>query len=414
MDRGEKTTMTNNNDNGFFKKKGTERKRLFLIIGAAVLLLTFIGIYSRREAIFSKTQNSNGSQPAAVKVQTVKADKVVRESIIQNTSIDAVDRVKILPRVTGRLEKLHVLRGDTVKKGQTIATLEHDQQDALIGSVRAQEASAKADSERARAEMMNAKTNLDRYARLVKEGFSTQQQYDSVETAYTSARASYNAALAKEKQAAAELERVSSAKADYIMVAPIDGTVLDDFSLTTGAMISPSSPLLDIADLSRLKATLKVPESKIFAVKAGMPVFLRFDALPAGEFIGKVTRIDQYVDPSTRTSNVEIELDNRETGGRLRPGMFGQASIIEREIANAVLIPENALHESEKGFYVLLEENGTAKLREVSTGVRQGALIHITGGLNEGERVIIFGGSTLNDGDSVTVGGEENNKDKSE
>lgn len=205
MDRGEKTTMTNNNDNGFFKKKGTERKRLFLIIGAAVLLLTFIGIYSRREAIFSKTQNSNGSQPAAVKVQTVKADKVVRESIIQNTSIDAVDRVKILPRVTGRLEKLHVLRGDTVKKGQTIATLEHDQQDALIGSVRAQEASAKADSERARAEMMNAKTNLDRYARLVKEGFSTQQQYDSVETAYTSARASYNAALAKEKQAAAEL-----------------------------------------------------------------------------------------------------------------------------------------------------------------------------------------------------------------
>ena len=94
--------------------------------------------------------------------------------------------------------------------------------------------------------------------------------------------------------------------------------------------------------------------------------------------------------------------------------MFGQASIIEREIANAVLIPENALHESEKGFYVLLEENGTAKLREVSTGVRQGALIHITGGLNEGERVIIFGGSTLNDGDSVTVGGEENNKDKSE
>ncbi len=405
--------MTNNN-NSFIRKKSSDKKKLLLIIGAAVILLTFIGVFSRREALFSKAQNGNGSQPAAVKIQTVKADNVVRESIVQNTSIDAVDRVKILPRVTGRLKNLYVLRGDTVKKGQTVAILEHDQQDALIDSVRAQVASAKADSEKAKAEMMNAKTNLDRYARLVKEGFSTQQQYDSIETAYTSAKASYNAALAREKQAAAELERVSSAKADYIMVAPIDGTVLDDYSLTTGAMISPSSPLLDIADLSRLKATLKVPESKIFSVRPGMPVILRFDALPNEEFIGEVTRIDQYVDPSTRTSSVEIELDNKKTGGKLRPGMFGQASIIEREIENAVLIPENALHESEKGFYVLLEENGIARLREVSTGVRQGSMIHITKGLNEGDRVIIFGGNTLNDGDRVTVSGENNNKNKSE
>lgn len=405
--------MTNNN-NSFIRKKSSDKKKLLLIIGAAVILLTFIGVFSRREALFSKAQNGNGSQPAAVKIQTVKADNVVRESIVQNTSIDAVDRVKILPRVTGRLKNLYVLRGDTVKKGQTVAILEHDQQDALIDSVRAQVASAKADSEKAKAEMMNAKTNLDRYARLVKEGFSTQQQYDSIETAYTSAKASYNAALAREKQAAAELERVSSAKADYIMVAPIDGTVLDDYSLTTGAMISPSSPLLDIADLSRLKATLKVPESKIFSVRPGMPVILRFDALPNEEFIGEVTRIDQYVDPSTRTSSVEIELDNKKTGGKLRPGMFGQASIIEREIENAVLIPENALHESEKGFYVLLEENGIARLREVSTGVRQGSMIHITKGLNEGDRVIIFGGNTLNDGDRVTVRGENNNKNKSE
>ena len=67
----------------------------------------------------------------------------------------------------------------------------HEQQDALIGSSGAEAASAHADSERARAEMENARTNLERYARLMKEGFSTQQQYDSIETAYASAKATY-------------------------------------------------------------------------------------------------------------------------------------------------------------------------------------------------------------------------------
>ncbi len=405
MGRGEKITMTNDNV-GFYQKKDRDRKRIAIIVAVSVLLLASIGVFSRREALFTGSKNNKGAQPAAVKVETVSADKVVRISIVQNTSIDAVNRVKILPRVTGRLEKLGVRQGDTVKKGQLLAVLEHEQQDALIGSVRAQLASSRADTQKMKAEMMNAKTNLERYERLVKEGFSTQQQYDSVETAYASAKASYDAARAREKQAAAELERVGSARSDYIMVSPMDGVVLNDFSLSTGAMISPSSPIFDIADLTRLKATLKVPESKIFAVRRGMPVYLVFDALPGEEFIGKVTKLDQYVDPSTRTSNVEIELDNMTAGGRLRPGMFGQASIIEREIANSVLIPEGAIHESETGHYVLLEENGTAALREVRIGTRQGALVHIESGLKTGEKVITFGGNTLNDGDRVVTGGE--------
>ena len=143
---------------------------------------------------------------------TRAADSVIRDSIVQNMSLEAVDRVQLLPRVTGRLEKLFVKQGSRVTRGQTVATLEHEQQDALIGSSGAEAASAHADSERARAEMENARTNLERYARLMKEGFSTQQQYDSIETAYASAKATYSASLAKENAARAELGRVRSAR----------------------------------------------------------------------------------------------------------------------------------------------------------------------------------------------------------
>ncbi|MDR3332743.1 MAG: efflux RND transporter periplasmic adaptor subunit [Synergistaceae bacterium] len=387
------------------KRKG-RGKKFFILFTGVVIILAGVGIYSRKGIPARSAEQAPPAREAPVafvRIETAANDKTVRESIVQNMSIEAVNRVQLVPRVTGRLERLHVKQGDIVKDGQLIATLEHDQQDALIGSTEAQVASAKADSERARAEMMNAKTNLDRYERLVKEGFSTQQQFDTMQTAYVSARASHNAAVAKERQAAAELGRVKSTKQDYIINSPLGGTVLSDYSLTPGTMISQSSPIVDIADLRRLKATLRIPENKIFVVKPGMNVFLKFDALPDEEFMGQVTRIDPYVDPATRSSAVEIELDNQAIGNRLRPGMFGQASIVEREVKNAILLPESALNSGSSGYYIFVDEDGTAKRRDVVTGIRQGNSMQITSGVSPGESVIVFGGSNLNDGDMVTT-----------
>ena len=392
-----KDSMNNN------KVKRADKKTLF-IVAAAVIIIAAIGLYSRREQLLSfNAKKAPTAQPAYVKIEVVQKNKTIRESIVQNTAIEAVDRVNLLPRVTGRLEKLNVKAGDIVRKGEIIATLEHEQQDALIGSSEAQKASARADAERAKAEMENAKTNLDRYRRLVNEGFSTQQQYDAIDTAYTSAKAAYNAALAKERQAAAEMNRVRSSRADYIIASPLDGTVLNDYSLAPGAMISPSTPLIDIADLTRLKATLKIPESKIFAVKEGMAVFLKFDALRDKEFRGRVTRIDQYVNPSTRTSNVEIELNNQEAGMSLRPGMFGKASIIEREERGTISLPESAFRSNERGYYLFVVQEGRARAKDVSTGIREGNTIQVTSGVEPGDKVIIFGGKNLNDGDAVLV-----------
>ena len=374
-----------------------------LIIVALVAVTAATWVYARRETLFDKPTDPSLLTPI-VRTETLKADRTLSSRIVQNMQVDAVERVELLPRVTGRLLALHVKQGDRVKKGQVVATLEHEQQDALILSTIAQAASARADTEKARAEMLNAKTDLDRYSRLVKEGFSTQQQYDAIQTEYTSAEASYRAALAKERQYEAEEKRVKSEKNDYIIRAPIDGIVLNDYSLTAGAMISPSSPILDIADPRMLKATLRVPELKIFSVAVGMPVTLRFDALPGESFGGSVTRIDQYVDPATRTSSVEIVLDNeKHAGGRLRPGMFGQAAIVEKSFAGTLTVPEGALHASETGLYVYVVADGKAAQREVATGIQDGGRVQILGGLAEGDEVIIFGGNNLRDGEAVTV-----------
>lgn len=375
-----------------------------IVIAAVLIAAAAFGARAYFGEGTAKTSASTQDVPPAfVRVEPASATATIRETISQNTSIEAIDRVRMTPRVTGRLEKMHVKPGDSVRAGDLVATLEHAQQDALIGSTEASVVSARADTERARAEMANAKTDLDRYERLVKEGFSTQQQYDAIKTKYASARASFTAAEARERQAQAELGRVRSTRGDYIMYSPLDGTVLTDHSLTPGEMISPSSPIVDIADLRRLKATLKIPEVKIFAVEPGMDVILKFDALPEEEFHGAVSRIDSFVDPSTRTSAVEIELDNEAAGGRLRPGMFGTASIIEREHANAIVVPEGALVAIDGGSALFIEDGGIARMRKVETGARQGGGVQITDGVADGDRVIVFGGANLRDGDRVEV-----------
>lgn len=373
-----------------------------IIVSAA--LLAGIGLYSHRNELFQKKENGEKEQNAVVQTERVKDSSVIAAKIEQNMSVEAKERVELLPRVTGRLLTLRVKQGQKVKKGQIVAELEHEQQNADILAAAADSAAARASTEKARAALQNASANVERYRRLQKEGFSTQQQLDSMETEYKSAAAAVRAALANERRYAAEASRVHSTKNDYIIKAPIDGVVLNDYALTPGAMISPSSPILDLADLRLLKATLRVPELKIYSVHPGMTVNLEFDALPGESFHGSVSRIDQYIDPETRTGKVEIELNNdSQAKGRLRPGMFGRASIVEREYKNSITVAEGALHSKEKGEYLFVVEKGRAVARDVKTGIKEAGRVQILSGVKPGEEVIVFGGANLNDKDKVTV-----------
>ena len=105
-----------------------------LIIVALVAVTAATWVYARRETLFDKPTDPSLLTPI-VRTETLKADRTLSSRIVQNMQVDAVERVELLPRVTGRLLALHVKQGDRVKKGQVVATLEHEQQDALILSL---------------------------------------------------------------------------------------------------------------------------------------------------------------------------------------------------------------------------------------------------------------------------------------
>lgn len=376
------------------------------IILYSILAIIAISLYTRRTQIMEAFRSNKQAENAGAFVQTVmvRNDNTIAEKIVQNMSIDALRRTTLTARVTARLTRLLARKGDYVRKGQLLAVLEHTQQTAAVGATRAQVAASQADSAVARARMTNARTDLDRYERLVKEGFYTQQQLEAKRTEYTAYAANYNASRAKERQAAAELNRSVSAESDYNIYAPMSGKILNHYDLTEGAMISTSSNVFDIADTSVFKATLQVAEKHIMSIKKGMPVILRFDALGDKDYQARVLTIDEYIDPNTRTSKVEIILDNnRDADGLLRAGMFGTATILLKEYNNVVTIPKSAIHESENGFYVWLVSNGRAQMREIKKGIEDGEIVQITGGLVGGEEIVTMGGNNLSPNDLVTV-----------
>jgi RND family efflux transporter MFP subunit len=295
--------------------------------------------------------------------------------------------------VTGRLVELRVRQGDLVKAGDVVAILDHRDQDAQIAALKAQVAVAEAEVAQAKVTLDDAQRERDRYRKLLDEGFATQQELDSRETAYQSARAAFQRAQAAVVRQRADLKTQEVLRSEYILKAPIDGTVLDDYSLAPGTMISPSTAVLKIGRIGVLKAVLQIPETRAMRLREGMAARLSGDSFAGIE--GRILRIRPYVDVSTRTIQVEVSVENGE--GRLRPGMFANVYLVEEEVDEALVIPSEALRQG--GVFVV--EEGKVRLRAVEKGIEASGLVEIRRGLTEGELVVVTGATALQDGDRV-------------
>lgn len=370
----------------------TKRGKIALAVAALVILGGGM-VFSRR----SKAVQAPAA-PMAARVETVAAE--VRETLFQGfestSTLEAPSDVTLVPKVAGRLEKLTVSIGQAVRKGQVVAVLDHRDQDAQVSAQAAQVDVNRANAAQARAELDNALRERDRYVRLLKEGYATKQELDNRETAYQSAKAAYDRSLASVTQAQAGLRSQSVSRTEYTLVSPIDGTVLDDYSLTPGTLLSASTPVIRIANVERIKAVLQVPETQAAGIRVGMKAILRGDSAGEGAE-GKVSLVSPYVDTTTRSVKVEVSVDNKALGHRLKPGMFARVFLVEKSAGNALVVPADSLVDG----YVFVVKDGHAVKTAVKTGLVLPDVVQVTSGLVQGDLVVVSGGSSLRDKDPV-------------
>lgn len=179
----------------------------------------------------------------------------------------------------------------------------------------------------------------------------------------------------------------------YALRAPFDGTILDRETIVPGVFVDTTHRLFTIANLSSVWVEASVHESDFAELSdsRGGRVRFRSPAYPDREFAGEVTYTGDLVDEKSRTVKLLARADNPERV--LKPGMFVEVKILNREARPAVQIPVTALLTEGDSTFVYIKTGPDRFIRrEIETDDAEGEKVTVLTGLNPGEEVVVDGG----------------------
>ena len=396
-------------------------RRTLLIIGivAAIVLgvLFLAGLFPR---LAREKRQQETASPAAPRVSVVIAKRgptAVQLSL--PASIQSMVEASIYARAEGYVSRRLADMGDVVKRGQVLAEIsspELDQQvletEAALRRSRSAHRQTQAQLEQAQANLRLAEVTAERWQTLVGKGVLSKQDGDEKRTILAARQADEGAARAVvqsavEATAAAEasLARVAELKGFRLIRAPFDGRVTAR-NIDVGSLVNPGSgttarELFRVAQVDTLRAHIQVPQGEAPAVRVGITCELSVSEFPKVTFPGVVTRTAGALDSVSRTMLTEIELKN--PGGVLLPGMYATVSMQVTRTTPLVLIPASAYRPRAGGTVVAIVDAGnTVRFRNVSLGRDLGAQIEVVQGLEPGAKVVTTVTDAVRDGARVT------------
>ncbi|NMB75097.1 MAG: efflux RND transporter periplasmic adaptor subunit [Myxococcales bacterium] len=326
-----------------------------------------------------------GARLPLVQVVTVQpVDEQIRRSFL--VTLQPQEQVGVSAKTSGYVTAWFVDRGDRVRRGQRLAVIERDE-------LTEQQRQAAAGLQSSQATLENARQNLERLERLLRDQLVSQAEVDAARTALRTAEAQVEVA-----QANLGLSRMRAGYADIL--APFDGVVMKR-NAEVGSLVSPGGqPLFLMAAIGRIKAVAAVPQADLRFLREGHPVILTVDGLP-GRLPGVLKRFSPGLDPATRTMEVEMEFDNPERA--LLPGMFGRAEVVLEELKGVLLASPLSLARQEGGTgraYVVEGDRAREVTLRLGRTLPDGR-VEVVEGLSAGDRLVVVGRELLRDGVNV-------------
>lgn len=315
------------------------------------------------------------AETARVKDVTVSpvAASTFRHFVELQGTIDAKNNVQVSPKSGGVVTAVYVKEGDRVRAGQAIAKVDDQIMRESVAEVRTQ--------------LSLANTIFEKQAALWKQQIGTEIQY----------------LQAKNNKEALErkISTLNVQLAQSTVTAPISG-VVDQVSVKVGQSAAPGVGLVRIVNLSQLKVIAKVSDTYSGSVRKGDPVVIRFPDLNR-EMKSQISFVSTSVDPLSRTFTIEAPLPSDNS---LKPNMLAQVKVNDQNMANAIVIDQNLIQNTEQGqlVYVAVNEGGkkVAKAKQIKTGQSYDGRIAVTQGLQSGDQLVTNGYQDLVDGQPIS------------
>jgi len=340
-----------------------------VLVAAAVLVLVAIGMMPTAD----RTVEPNEAPPVNVKVVQVVSEKDFPDSFTLPAVIEPNQVVTISAEVAARVERIGPEEGDPVQAGDLLIELN----DELI----------RPQLDGAQAQVQRDQIQFERMESLVKENATSRQDLDNAITNLAASKAQ----LAEVK---ARLERTR-------IYAPATG-VLNARMVEEGEYVQEGTPVAELVDMSVAKVVVDVPERDIafFAEGQEAEVLLQSKGIEC-RTRGKITYINKLADPQTRSTPMEITLDNSK--GTLRSGQIVRVRLTRRILDDAILIPLLAVLPQEEGYSVYVIKDSQAQRRDIQIGIIKGERVQVTRGLQAGDTLIIDGHRLVAPGQNVNI-----------
>jgi len=305
-------------------------------------------------------------------------NKVFKHYVELQGSVETDQNILITPEMGGVLKKVHVTKGQRVKKGQLLASIDDGGMSQSLAQMQVQASLAK--------------TTFERQERLWNQNIGSEIQYLQAKTAY---EGQLNAVNSMEQQVA---------KAS--IKAPFSGTI-DDIITEKGNVVAPGqTPILRIVSLENMYVKTDVPETYISSIVVGKQVEVSFPVLEE-TFMAVVSQTGNFINPNNRTFMAEINVEN--TKNNIKPNLTSRLKINDYTNKNAIVIPQSIISENAAGeqyIYVLKQinnNNAVASRVIINTGKKQGDRIEVLSGLKQGDQIIEEGARSVKDGQAVKI-----------